>query len=134
MLWIASPRRLFVVLTALCAIALLGAAGAGMAQWGPVGAGFLGLGAGALAGGLLAYAIGRAAERPTGTRALGVTFLPRAVLLLVAFLWARTLWPYDAVWILPGYLAGEAVWVAHAIVDLRRRDLERAAESSRAEE
>lgn len=121
-------------LATLCAISFFGAAVAGLANAGPVGAGFLGVGAGALAGGLLAYAIGRAAERPTGGRAVGISFLPRAVLLLAAFLWARALWPHDTVWILPGYLAGEAVWVAHAMRDLRRSGPNGTDQTARAEE
>lgn len=101
------------------AVSSLAAAGAGMAGLGAAGAGFLGLGAGFAAGGLLAYAMSRAARRPGTGRAVGVSFAPRAALLLAAFLWARAVWPGDAAWILPGYLAGEAVWVARALRHLK---------------
>jgi hypothetical protein len=105
----------------LVAVAFLGAGVGGLIGAGPVAAGFIGFGAGGVAGGLLAYAMGQAAERAGVGRAAGVSFLPRAVLLLLAFLWARELWPSAAVCILPGYLAGEAVWVARALRHLRRR-------------
>lgn len=84
-----------------------------------VDAGFVGLMAGDLAGGLLSLALAKAAERPGVGRAAGVSFLPRAVLLLAAFLWTRHLWPGAEVWIVPGYLAGEGVWVAMALRRLR---------------
>lgn len=102
------------------AVALVGTGIGGLIGLGPVAAAFIGFGAGSVAGGLLAYALGRASERPGAGRAIGVSFLPRAALLLLAFLWARALSPSSAVWILPGYLTGEAVWVARAVRHLRR--------------
>lgn len=119
--WIASRRRLFASLLLLVAVALVGTGIGAAVGAGPVAAGFIGFGAGGVAGGLLAYAMGQAAERAGVGRAAGLSFVPRAVLLLLAFLWARELRPPDAVWILPGYLAGEAVWVARAVRHLRGR-------------
>jgi len=104
----------------MVAAALFGAAAAGAAGLGPVGSGCIGFGAGGAAGGLLRLAIERAAERPGVGRAAGLSFLPRAALLLAAFVWARALWHADSVWIVPGFLAGEGVWVAQALAELRR--------------
>ena len=89
-----------------------------------LGAGFLGamsVGAvaGNLAGGLLGLALAKAAERPGVGRAFGISFLPRAAFVLAAFLWTRRLWPGAELWIVPGYLAGEGVWVALALRRLR---------------
>ena len=103
----------------LVAVAFVGTGLGAMIGVGPMAAAFIGFGAGGLAGGLLAYAMVRAAERPGVGRAAGVSFLPRAALLLLAFLWAHAYWPPAAFWILPGYLAGEAVWVVRALHHLR---------------
>jgi hypothetical protein len=104
----------------LSAVALVGTGVGALIGAGPMAAAFIGFGAGGVAGGLLAHAMTRAAERPGVGRAAGISFLPRAVLLLLAFLWAREGWPGSTLWILPGYLGGEAVWVARAVRHLGR--------------
>ncbi len=106
-------------MTGLLGLGLVGIGIAAELGVGPLAAGFVGLMAGDLAGGLLGLALAKAAERPGVGRAAGVSFLPRAVLVLVAFLWTRRLWPGAEVWIVPGYLAGEGVWVALALRRLR---------------
>ncbi len=105
-----------------------------LTRTGPVAAAWIGFGAGGVAGGLLAHALARVAERPGVGRAAGVSFLPRAALLLMAFLWARSLQQSSAVWIVPGYLTGEAVWVVHAVRHLRRAASPDARKSTPAEE
>lgn len=101
------------------AVGLVGVGIASQLGLAAVDAGFVGLMAGDLAGGLLGLALAKAAEQPGVGRAAGVSFLPRAVLILAAFLWTRRLWPGAEVWIIPGYLAGEGVWVALALRRLR---------------
>lgn len=118
----------------LVAVALAGTGIGVLVGAQPLAAACIGFGAGAVAGGLLAYALGRVAERPAIGRAAGVSFLPRAALLLVAFLWAHALGPRTAVWIVPGYLAGEAVWVARALRHLHTRPAPDPPEPSPAEE
>lgn len=118
----------------LVAVALAGTGIGVLVGAEPLAAACIGFGAGAVAGGLLAYALGRVAERPAIGRAAGVSFLPRAALLLLAFLWAHALGPRTAVWIVPGYLAGEAVWVARALRHLHTRPAPDPPEPSPAEE
>jgi hypothetical protein len=105
---------------AFMGVALLGAVVAAIVNAGAIGAGALGLGAGGWAGGLLLRSWEKAAQRPRLSRGWGLSFLPRALLLAAAFLWTRHLWAGRDLWILPGYLAGEGVWVALAVRRLRQ--------------
>lgn len=119
MLSIVSRSTWIRVLVGGLAVGLVGVGIASQLGLYAIDAGFVGLMAGDLAGGLLGLALAKAAERPGVGRAAGVSFLPRAVLILAAFLWIRRLWPGAEIWLVPGYLAGEGVWVALALRRLR---------------